>query len=231
MKLLEIDGLSADYGGTPVLDSLDLRVEAGERVALIGPNGCGKSTLLRSIVGQTVRATGGIRLKGEEIRGLATDQRMRGGIGYLRQERNVFSGLTIAENLELAGCANGTDQQEVLASFPLLRGREAVRAGLLSGGERQALASAMILSRKVDLLLLDEPVSGLSAKNAAKVLEGIAERQRVQGFAMVVIEHRLRLLRPHVDRVVIMVRGQIVEDTNDPSILEDPERLGAHYQL
>jgi len=162
---------------------------------------------------------------------LRTDELVRSGIGYLRQMRNIFPGLTVAENLDLASWGNGGDRATVMSSFPLLEGRERVRAGLLSGGERQALAVAMVLLRKVSLLLLDEPIGGLSPKNAAMIMAGIAAMQQKTGFAMIVVEHRMRLVRPHVDRVVILVRGKIEEDTTDTSILEDQRRLEKHYML
>jgi ABC-type branched-subunit amino acid transport system ATPase component len=139
--------------------------------------------------------------------------------------------LTVDENLDLASWRDGGDRALVLSSFPVLQGRERFRAGLLSGGERQALAVAMVLQRKATLLLLDEPVAGLSPENAALILHGISRIQRKAGFAMILVEHRLRLVRPHVDRVVILVRGKIEEDTTDTSILDDQKRLEKHYLL
>ena len=137
----------------------------------------------------------------------------------------------MGENLDLASWGNGGELATVLEHFPSLQGRGRVRAGLLSGGERQALAVAMALLRKVSVLLLDEPVAGLSPKNATAILDGISAMQREAGFAMIMVEHRLRMIRPHLDRVVVMVRGKIEEDTADTTILEDQARLGRHYLL
>ena len=228
---LEIRNLTAGYGGRPVLEDVLLDLAQGERLALIGPNGCGKSTLLRAVTAEVVESGGTIRHDGEEIALLETDAVIRHGIAYVRQTRNVFPGLTVDENLDLASREDGVDRDSILASFPVLQGRGNVRAGLLSGGERQAVAVAMALLRRVSLLLLDEPVAGLSQKNAAMILDGISRLQQERGFAMIVIEHRLRLIRPHVDRVVVMLRGEIAEDTADCSILEDQGRLERHYQL
>ncbi len=229
-SLLEIDGIAAGYGGRPVLDGLSLTIRPKQRVGLIGPNGCGKSTLLRAIVGEVPEVTGSIHFHGSELRGLETSTIVNRGIGYLRQTHNIFPGLTVEENLEIAS-ANGRsrnvrDREQLLKAFPALDGREKTRAGLMSGGERQALAVAMILMHPVSLLLLDEPLAGLSQKAANELLEGIARLHAEEGFALILVEHRLNLIRPHLDRVVVMVRGRIEEDTRDTRLLEDPERLG-----
>jgi len=234
-ELLKIEGLSAGYGGRPVLEAISLTVSAGERLALIGPNGCGKSTLLRTITAEIPESAGLVRFRGEDITDLETDQIVNRGIAYLRQTRNIFPGLTVAENIELARSGSSQpgvrDPRQVLKAFPVLRARGSVRAGLLSGGERQALAAAMALMRPVYMLMLDEPVAGLSQKSADEMLAGISSLQRQEGFAVVVVEHRLRLIRPHVDRVVVMVKGSICEDTRDTSLLESRERLEKHYSL
>jgi len=180
-------------------------------------------------------SSGRIWFQGEDITDLETDAIVRKGIGYLRQTKNIFPGLTVEENLDLAsldgGNQGGRDRGKVLAAFSMLEGRKNVRAGLLSGGERQALAVAMVLMRPVRLLLLDEPVAGLSQENATQLLDCISKLRQQEGFTIVVVEHRLRLIMPHVSRVMIMVRGLIAEDTKDTTILESRERLGKHYSL
>ena len=234
-ELLAIENLSAGYGGRPVLAKLSLVIKEGERVALIGPNGCGKSTFLRTVTAEVPESSGRVRFQGEDITDLETDAIICRGIGYLRQTKNIFPGLTIEENLDLASMdsvgKSGRDRNAVLAAFPMLEGRQSVRAGLLSGGERQALAVAMVLLRPVRLLLLDEPVAGLSQKNAVQLLDSISTLQRQDGFAVVLVEHRLKLIHPHVSRVMIMVRGGIAEDTMETGILEDQARLEKHYLL
>jgi branched-chain amino acid transport system ATP-binding protein len=228
--LLRVAKLCAGYGGRPVLESFSLDIPPGQRLAVVGPNGCGKSTLLRTVTAEIPESSGAILFRGEDITDLETHEIIGRGVGYLRQTRNVFPGLTVAENLDLASM-DGRPHilSVVLEAFPVLKGREAVRAGLMSGGERQALAVAMVLMRRVSLLLLDEPLAGLSQKSAAELLSGIAELQRLEGFAMVMVEHRLKLIRPYVDRVVVMVRGGIEEDTEDTDLLENRERLEKFY--
>jgi branched-chain amino acid transport system ATP-binding protein len=234
-ELLVIHNLSAGYGGRPVVEGLSLVIRETDRVALIGPNGCGKSSLLRTITGEVPESSGTVQFRGEDITNLQTDAIVCRGLGYLRQTNNIFPGLTVGENLDLASTdgtkGTGRDRRSVLGLFPMIEGRQSVRAGLLSGGERQALAVAMVLLRPVRLLLLDEPVAGLSQKSAAHLLNGISTLQRKEGFALVLVEHRLRLIHPHVSRVIIMVRGGISEDTQETGILEDRERLEKHYLL
>lgn len=231
--ILAIDQLSAGYGGRPVLKALSLEVARGQRLALIGPNGCGKSTLLRAVTGEIPERTGLIRHEGDDISGMETADIICRGIGYLRQTHNIFTGLTVLENLEIAA-SNGQkrkrrDLDAVLAAFPVLRNRMQARAGLLSGGERQALAAAMILMHHVSLLLLDEPLAGLSPKSATELLQGIDRLQQEEGFAIILVEHRLKLIQPYLDRVLVMVRGAIAEDSPDVSILTDRKALERHF--
>ncbi|CAG1023380.1 partial High-affinity branched-chain amino acid transport ATP-binding protein LivF, partial [Methylococcales bacterium] len=228
--LLSIDKLSVGYGGQPVLECLSLTIPPGQRLGLVGPNGCGKSTLLRTVTAEVKEDSGTIVFQGDNIANLETDEIIKRGIGYLRQTRNIFSGLTVAENLELAAMdGRQRDINTVLDAFPITKGRDSVRAGLMSGGERQALAVAMILMRRVSLLLLDEPLAGLSQKSAMEILHGIDRLQQEEGFAVVMVEHRLKLIRPYVDRVVLMVRGSILEDTENTDLLENREKLDEYY--
>ena len=233
--LLEISGLAAGYRGQVVLENFDLHVFQGDRVALVGPNGCGKSTLLRAVTGVIRRDHGTIRLKTNSLDGLSTEAIIKSGIGYLKQTWNIFPGLTVEDNLRLAHL-DGRDgsvsrRAEILGRFPMLEGLSERRAGLLSGGQRQALALAMVLMRRVDLLLVDEPVAGLSPDNAAALLASLDALQRRENFSFLIVEHRLRAIAPWVNRVLVMTRGQIVEDTRDTSVLTNRTRLERHYLL
>lgn len=231
--LLNITSLSAGYGGQAVLDKLDLSLACGERVALIGPNGCGKSTLLKTIVDETPESNGKVVFDGEDITALPTDAIIHRGIGYLRQSRNIFPSLTVEGNLDLASLDGNRgimrDAMDVLQCFPMLQGREHVRAGLLSGGEKQALAVAMVLLQHVKLLMLDEPLAGLSPNAAKALLEGIFRIWEKDRFAMVIVEHRLKLIQPFVERVIIMQKGAICLDSDDASLLTDQPRLDTHF--
>ena len=230
---LDISGLEAGYGGRSVLRDISLTIPSGQRIALIGSNGCGKSTLLKTIVGGIPKSRGTIHLNNEDISLLETDSIIDRGIAYLRQTRNIFPSLTVADNLEIASMNGGGRTPKsidlVMSAFPVLRERESIRAGLMSGGERQALAVAMVLMHEVSLLLLDEPLAGLSRKSAGELLIGIDRLQRNERFATIIVEHRLKLIRPSVDRVVIMSRGKIAIDKQDPGLLEDKSELEKHF--
>jgi len=209
---LALTGVSAGYGGRPILRDVSLTVAEGSSVALIGPNGCGKSTLFRVVAGTLRPAEGSVALYGLPMKGQPTDRRIRHGLGYLTQTRNVFAGLTVEENLRLAvearlsGDEAAKSMARVLDVFPSLDRRRGDRAGLLSGGQR-----------------------GLSAEPADELVEGLRTLQTEQGFAMVLIEHRLRRVQPVVDRVLVMREGQIVDDTRETERMLDAAWLAAHY--
>ena len=213
--LLNINNLRVSYNRRIILDALSLSLSGGEWLAVIGPNGCGKSTLLRAIVGEYVRREGVIEFQGEDIRKSATSNIVQRGVGYLRQTNNIFSSLTVQENLDIA--CMGSQQsallakrkERVLKNFPALQEYSSIRAGLLSGGQSKQLAVSMVLLRPVSLLLLDEPIAGLSPQMATEILKAIASLQEAENFSVILVEHRRRLIQPYVERVAIMVEGKI----------------------
>ncbi len=232
---LIVEKLAAGYNGRPVLEDFSLRLSSEDRVAVVGPNGCGKSTLLRAVTAEISKSSGRVVFCGVDITEMRTDAIARLGFGYLRQDHNVFPGLSVEENVDLA--ASGAENRNfdtktcIFDTFPVLGDIRHVRAGVLSGGERQLLAVAMVLSRPIRILFLDEPVAGLSQKNATELLDCIFSFQRQMRFAVLMVEHRVKLVRPYVSRVIVMVRGEIVEATAETEILEDRKRLERHYSL
>ena len=227
---LQLDDIEAGYAGRPVLRRVSLRLAAGQSAVLIGPNGCGKSTLLRVVAGLVKPQAGNVRMHEVAINGWPVDARVRGGLGYLLQTSNVFSSLTVEENLRLAGGANETAaQRRLLAAFAPLAGKLQRRAGLLSGGERQALAVAMVLLHGPRLLLLDEPAAGLSPKACMALFDVLRTLQSNEGFAMLIVEHRLRQVQPIVDRVLVMREGRLVDDVDDTTRMLDAAWLAGHY--
>lgn len=213
--ILVIGGLTAGYNGREVLRGVDLRIGKDESIALIGTNGCGKSTLFRVVTGLLLPGGGEVNFLGKSLAGHSPDSRVRMGIGYLKQTKNVFPGLTVVENLQLAGesvvAAGGVEARisELMAVFPILAAAREKRAGLLAGGQRQSLAVAVavVLMRRPRLLLLDEPVAGMAPEAGRDLLEAIEELRRKEGFPLVIVEHRLRQVQPHMNRVTELLLG------------------------
>lgn len=208
-ELLSVEHLSCGYGDRPVLNDVNLTVKEGETVLIAGPNGCGKSTLLKAIIGMLPLTGGDIRFQGRSITSLSTEQRVLAGIGYLRQTDNIFPSQTVDENLALAGltlsrATYAASRAEMLDLFDFLKPKLNVRAGSLSGGQRQALALAMVFLRPQKLYLLDEPTAGLSPKAAE---ENISKIHEFAGGlrSVVMVEHRLELLKWIVRRETFQV--------------------------
>jgi branched-chain amino acid transport system ATP-binding protein len=212
--LLEVSGLRAWYGASQVLHGVDLRVDAGEIVALAGRNGSGRSTLAKALMSM-VHAEGVRAFAGHSLDGLRTFEIARLGLGYVAEQRDVFPALSVMENLQLGvarrvrGPRFGID--DAWALFPVLRERRAARAGVLSGGEQQMLALARALVGNPDLLIVDEPTEGLAAQMAARVGECL-RMLRERGVAVLLIEQRLALAPELADRVAVMGHGRIVFD-------------------
>lgn len=231
--ILNISSISAGYRDRPVLHGVTLAVAQNERIALIGPNGCGKTTLFKVIAGALRPAGGHMALRGADIIHKPGYERIRMGMGYLMQTRNIFPSLTVEENLHLSfwhGDGAFEERRDwILDIFPMLRDRLQLRAGFLSGGERQALAIGMVLIRPVELLLLDEPTAGLSPKAATEILSALHRAQTEACFSFIMVEHNLRLIQPWVTRVLVMQQGRVVTDCSDPRILLDQEQMQRFY--
>ncbi len=232
--LLKIDHLSCGYGERPVLNDVSLTVREGDAVLIAGPNGCGKSTLLKATVGALPLTAGDIALGGESLTGKSVEERVRLGLGYLRQTDNIFPGQTVEENLQLAGMslpktAYAAARDEMLALFDFLVPKLGQRAGSLSGGQRQALALAMVFMRPQRLYLLDEPSAGLSPKSAQDIIERVRRFAKEDAKrAIVMVEHRLDLLS-WIDRAVFLSQGQVKAETSDSRQFLDAGWLAKNY--
>ncbi|OIO25672.1 hypothetical protein AUJ14_03580 [Candidatus Micrarchaeota archaeon CG1_02_55_22] len=211
--MLSIKSLHAGYGGAEVLRGVDAQVGAGEIVAFIGPNGAGKSTLLKSVYGLCDVYSGKIEFKGRNLRGLPTYDLVREGIGFVPQGRQVFSDLTVRENLDVAGYALPSEVavkgvEAVLDEFAFLRERLGSRAWELSGGQQQLLAMASALVAGPELLLLDEPSLGLAPK-AFKQVFGKIEEIRDGGTAVALVEQNARVAVALADKTYVLVEGSV----------------------
>ena len=232
--LLDIKNLFCGYGDRPVLDDVSLSVHEGEAVLLAGPNGCGKSTLLKAVIGSLPLTDGTVSFAGESLDGKSVEERVRLGIGYLRQTDNIFPSQTVEENLALAGMSlpktvYATARIFMLELFDLLKSKLGQRAGSLSGGQRQALALAMVFLRPQRLYLLDEPTAGLSPKAAKDIMERVHRFGKDDSKrAILMVEHRLDLLS-WIDRAIFLSQGQVKSETSDPNQFLDPTWLLRNY--
>jgi branched-chain amino acid transport system ATP-binding protein len=210
---LEITDLQAWYGESHILHNVNLTVNQGEVVTLLGRNGAGRTTTLRAIMGLTGKRTGSIKVNGVESIGLPTHKIAHLGIGYCPEERGIFSSLSTEENLmlppELPG-EKGMSVQEIYQMFPNLYERRNSQGTRLSGGEQQMLAVARILRTGARLLLLDEISEGL----APVIVQGLARMittLKSKGYTIVMVEQNFRFAAPLADRFYVVEHGQIVE--------------------
>ncbi|MBN3757267.1 ABC transporter ATP-binding protein [Paraburkholderia sp. Tr-20389] len=214
--LLEIRDLCAWYGASQALHGVNLRIEAGEAVALAGRNGSGRSTLAKAIMGM-VRTQGAMCFAGKSLEGQRTFEIARLGIGYVPEQRDVFPTLTVRENLQL-GIKPRNGKRAVRFSlddahtlFPVLRERARTKAGALSGGEQQMLSVARALLGDPDLVVIDEPAEGLAGQVVAQ-LAGALKLLRERGVSLLLIEQRLVIADRIASRIAVMGHGEIVFD-------------------
>ncbi len=210
--LLAVRGLQGWYGESHVLHGIDFAVNAGEVVTLLGRNGAGKTTTLRAIIGILGRRSGSVVLGGVETIRLASRRIARLGLGYVPEERGIFSSLTVAENLTLPPIVKlgGLSVAQVHEMFPNLRERARSQGTKLSGGEQQMLAIGRILRTGAKLLLLDEPTEGL----APVIVQQIGRSLRLlktQGFTIVLVEQNFRFAQSIADRHVVIEQGRVVD--------------------
>lgn len=212
---LEISGLHAWYGESHILHDVNLVVQAGEVVTLLGRNGAGRSTTLRAIMGLTGKRQGSIKINGVEAIHLPTYQVAHLGVGYCPEERGIFASLSTEENLLLPPLVSrshaGMSVEEIYAMFPNLAERKNSQGTRLSGGEQQMLAVARILRTGARLLLLDEISEGL-APVIVQALARMILALKAKGYTIVMVEQNFRFAAPLADRFYVMEHGQIVED-------------------
>jgi len=211
---LEIKDLHAWYGESHVLHGVDMVVQPGEVVTLLGRNGAGRTTTMRAILGLTGTRKGSIKVDGIETIGMPTHRIAHHGIGYCPEERGIFASLSAEENLllppVLKGAGQGMSVDEIYAMFPNLAERRNSQGTRLSGGEQQMLAVARILRTGAKLLLLDEISEGL-APVIVQALARMIHMLRGKGYTVVMVEQNFRFAAPLADRFYVMEHGRIVE--------------------
>jgi branched-chain amino acid transport system ATP-binding protein len=224
--LLVAEDLVAGYlPGVDILTGVDFELDAGELVGIIGPNGAGKSTLVKAMFGLVRVRSGRVVLRGDDITGLAAHELVARGVGYVPQLANVFSSLTVEENLRMGLYLRPDAWEprfaEVTQLFPLLSERRHQRAGLLSGGERQMLAIGRALMMDPGVLLLDEPSAGLSPANQDMVFETV-RRVADHGVSIVMVEQNARRCLLICDYGFVMDQGRIAHSGTGEDLLHDP---------
>ena len=208
--ILDIQNLSCGYGSKPVIEDFNLQVKAGEVVAIIGPNGCGKSTLLKAIYQLCLINKGSIAYKGEYLIGKTPEKIKNMGIAYFMQKNSIFPQLSVKENLFLSLNGNSilhkkSKTEEIITNFPDLGKWLKKSAGLLSGGQRQQLAMAMLFAQDADLWLLDEPTAGLDSEKSDLFLSKIQEflRKNEQDTKSVIfVEHKTLVINKLAKRII-----------------------------
>ena len=214
--ILEIEGLRAYYGGTPILQGVDLNVRQGEVVAVIGRNGAGKTTLLKCVLGLVTQGEGRIIYKGTDISRFPTPQRALRGIGYIPQGRGLFPQMTVKENLS-HGRIDRRDLWNALLrsrlrNFSSLAQRANQEAGTLSGGQQQMLAIARALVGRPDLILLDEPSEGVQPSIVQQISADLSTIRQRLGTTILLVEQNLKMIRAMAERCYVMEKGRIVDE-------------------
>ncbi|WP_198368897.1 ABC transporter ATP-binding protein [Roseomonas rosulenta] len=213
-SLLEVGGLEAGYGKIAVLHGVDLRIGAGEVVALLGPNGAGKTTLLRAISGLLPVTAGSVSFDGQDLSRASPREAARAGLVHVIEGHRVFTQISVADNLLLAGYdlprgERAARIEEALSFFPEIAAKRHDRGGALSGGQQQMLAVAQGLVRRPRLLMLDEPSAGLSPVLVDRVL-GVVSELRAKGTSVLLVEQLIEKTLAVSDRVYALAQGRIV---------------------
>ena len=224
--MLRLESVTAGYTDENIIHEVTMEVEVGEIVSIIGPNGSGKSTLMKSVFGLTRMRGGRVRFQGQDVTGKRPDELVRLGLAYVPQERNVFSSLTVKENLEMGGVSLSGEMDErlesVLGLFPKLAERLSQRAGTLSGGEQKMLAVGRAMVTKPSLLMLDEPSAALSPKVMGQLFAEIEEINR-RGVTILVVEQNAKRALAISNRGYILEMGRNRFQGPAKSLLDNPE--------
>jgi branched-chain amino acid transport system ATP-binding protein len=225
-RFLEIKNLHGWYGESHVLHGVNLHVDEGEVVTLLGRNGAGRTSTLRAIMGLIGRREGSIQVHGQETVAMATHRIARLGIGYCPEERGIFSSLSAEENLMLPPelAKGGMSVEQIYTMFPNLKERAGSQGTRLSGGEQQMLAVARILRTGARLLLLDEISEGLAPVIVQKLAEMVTTLRK-QGYTIVMVEQNFRFAAPLADRFLVMEHGEVIQEFTQAELPSRLERL------
>ncbi len=226
MPLIELKHVVAGYGGAPILNGVDITIEKSDIGVIVGPNGAGKSTTLKAIFG-LLKVTGGtITFAGEDIANSLPDKLVPRGLSFVPQEKNVFTSMTVEENLEMGAFTRRDDFSETMAwvyeMFPVLAEKRRQPAGELSGGQRQMVAMGRALMSKPSLLMLDEPSAGLSPRYVIEIFETIV-RVNQEGVGILMVEQNARQALAFASKGFVLAGGQNRFTGTGAELIADPE--------
>jgi branched-chain amino acid transport system ATP-binding protein len=226
MPIIEVKNVVGGYGGAPILNGVNIAIEQSDIGVIVGPNGAGKSTTLKAIFGLLRVSSGSIVFEGQEIANKLPDKLVPLGLSFVPQEKNVFTTMTVEENLEMGAFIRRDDISGTLAEiyemFPVLKEKRRQPAGELSGGQRQMVAMGRALMSKPRLLMLDEPSAGLSPRYVLEVFERIVAVNKA-GVAILMVEQNARQALAFASRGFVLAQGQNRFTGTGPELIADPE--------
>ena len=226
MPLLDVANVVAGYGGAPILNGVNIAIEQSDIGVIVGPNGAGKSTTIKTIFGLLRVTQGSITFAGEEITNSLPDKLVPRGLSYVPQEKNVFTSMTVEENLEMGAFTRRDDFSATIAwvydMFPVLREKRRQPAGELSGGQRQMVAMGRALMSQPRLLMLDEPSAGLSPRYVIEIFEQIVKVNQA-GVGILMVEQNARQALAFASRGFVLANGQNRFTGTGPELIADPE--------
>jgi branched-chain amino acid transport system ATP-binding protein len=226
VSLIEAADLHAGYGGAPILHGIDIAIEASDIAVIVGPNGAGKSTILKSIFGLVAVSRGTVRFAGQEVTRFDPDRLVRLGLGFVPQEFNVFTSMSVQENLEMGAYIRRDDfsgtMSAVFDMFPDLKTKRRQKAGELSGGQRQMVAMGRALMSQPKLLLLDEPSAGLSPIYMQEVFDHV-RRINASGVGILMVEQNARRALAFATKGFVIANGENRFSGSGRDLLDNPE--------
>jgi branched-chain amino acid transport system ATP-binding protein len=226
MTYLTARNMTGGYGGADILHDCEITADKGEIVVIVGPNGAGKSTAMKAVFGMLKLRQGEVKLAGEDITHMSPQERVHHGMGFVPQNQNVFTGMSVQENLEMGAYIREDDftgtMEQVFDLFPILKEKRAQMAGELSGGQRQQVAVGRALMTKPSLLMLDEPTAGVSPIVMDELFDRILEIART-GIAILMVEQNARQALNIADRGYVLVQGRNAFTDTGEALLANPE--------